>query len=79
MVKKTQKETDLMDPKGGVFEGEFLTAERVMQLADIPSKEQLLGMLVWTMVAPISGFMNAVTGNVKGLTVALSEMSQKDA
>lgn len=79
LVKQTQKETELMDPKGGVFEGEFLTAERVMQLAEIPSKEQLLGMLVGTMSAPLSGFMNAVTGNVKGFTVALSEMSQKEA
>lgn len=77
LVKITQKETELLDPKCGVFEGEFLTAERVMQLADIPSREVLLGRLVGTMVAPISGFMNAVTGNVKGFTVALNEISKK--
>lgn len=77
LVKKTQKETELLDPKGGIFEGEFLTAERVMQLADIPSREVLLGRLLGTMVGPLSGFMNAVTGNVKGFTVALSEISKK--
>jgi large subunit ribosomal protein L10 len=78
LVKKLQKDTERLDARGGVYEGKFLSESQVMQLADIPSKEELLGMLVGTMVAPISGFMNAVTGNVRGLTVALNELSLKD-
>jgi large subunit ribosomal protein L10 len=62
-----------------VFEGEFLTEEKVMQLAEIPSREELLGMLVGSMSAPLTGFMNAVTGNVKGLTVALKGISEKES
>ena len=79
LVKETQKETQLFDAKGGVFEGEFLSEEKVMQLAEIPSKEVLLGQLVGSMSAPLSGFMNAVTGNIRGLTMVLKGISEKKA
>ncbi len=79
LVKETQKETQLLGAKGGVFEGEFLSEEKVMQLAEIPSKEILLGKLVGSMSAPLSGFMNAVTGNVRGLTMVLKGISEKKA
>lgn len=79
LVKEVQKEKEVLDAKGGVYEGEFLTEERVMQLAEIPTREVLLAQLVGTMNAPLTGFMNAVTGNVKGLTVVLKGISEKDA
>ena len=79
LVKKIQKEMELLSPRSGVYEGEFLTAERVMQLADIPSREVLLSRLVGTMNAPLTGFMNAVTGNVRGLTMVLKGISEKKA
>ena len=79
LVKQTQKESELLSAKGGVFEGEFLSEERVMQLAEIPSREVLLSRLVGTMNAPLTGFMNAVTGNVRGLTMVLKGISEKNA
>jgi large subunit ribosomal protein L10 len=79
LIKQLQKETELLSAKGGVYEGEFLSEEKVMQLAEIPSREVLLSQLVGTMNAPLSGFMNAVTGNVKGLTVVLKGISEKNA
>ena len=77
LVKKIQKETDLFNARGGVYEGLFLSEEKVMQLAEIPSREELLGMLVGSMSAPLTGFMNAITGNVKGLTVVLKGVSEQ--
>lgn len=79
LVKATQKESELLNAKGGVFEGVFLSEERVMQLAEIPSKEVLLAKLLGSMTAPLSGFMNAVTGNVRGLTMVLKGISEKKA
>lgn len=79
LIKEIQKKTTLFDARGGVYEGEFLTAEKVMQLAEIPSKEILLGKLLGTMSAPVSGFMNALTGNVRGLTMVLKGISEKSA
>ncbi len=79
LVKEMQKETDLLNAKYGVYEGEFLSEERVMQLAEIPSREVLLSRLVGTMNAPLTGFMNAITGNVRGLTMVLKGISEKSA
>lgn len=79
LVKEMQKETELLDAKFGVYEGEFLSEERVMQLAEIPSREVLLSRLVGTMNAPLTGFMNAITGNVRGLTMVLKGISEKNA
>lgn len=77
LVKKVQKELELLSPRNGVYQGEFLTAQRVMQLADIPSREVLLSRLVGTMNAPLTGFMNVLTGNVRGLTMVLKGISEK--
>jgi len=79
LVKEIQKDTEAMGAKGGVYEGQFLNEEKVMQLAEIPSREQLLSMLVGSMSAPLSGFINAITGNVRGLTVALKGISEKES
>ena len=77
LIKKIQDDQELLQTRGGVYEGDFLSEDQVMQLADIPSRDVLLGMLVGTMSAPLTGFMNAITGNVKSLTVALKGISEK--
>jgi Ribosomal protein L10 len=79
LVREIQKEKEVLGAKGGVYEGEFLSEQKVMQLAEIPSREVLLAQLVGTMNAPLTGFMNAITGNVKGLTVVLKGISEKNA
>ena len=79
LIKEIQKEKEILGAKGGVYEGEFLSEEKVMQLAEIPSREVLLSQLVGTINAPLTGFMNAITGNVKGLTVVLKGISEKSA
>ncbi|MDD2578121.1 MAG: 50S ribosomal protein L10 [Candidatus Dojkabacteria bacterium] len=79
LIKEMQKETDLLNAKSGVYEGLFLTEQEVMQLAEIPTKEVLLAQLVGTLNAPLSGFVNAATGNIRGLTMVLKGISEKDA
>ncbi len=79
LIKEIQKEKEILGAKGGVYEGEFLSEEKVMQLAEIPSREVLLSQLVGTINAPLTGFMNAAVGNIKGLTVVLKGISEKSA
>ncbi len=79
LVKEVQIETEKLGARGGVYEGQFLSEEKVKQLAEIPSREELLGMLAGSLSAPLTGFMNAITGNVRGLTVALKGISEKES
>ena len=55
----------------GVLENKVISGKDVMALAMLPSKDQLLAKLVGTINAPISGFVNALAGNLKNLVGVL--------
>lgn len=62
---------------GGYLDRAMLDAIVLKQIANLPSKQELLGMLVQTIAAPLSGFMNVLQGNTKGLVVALNAIANK--
>lgn len=53
-------------------DGRFLAADDVKALADLPSKDHLRAMLVGTVAAPLSGFVNVLSGNVRGVMNVLN-------
>lgn len=63
----------------GVLEGQVISADKVSQLASLPTKQQLLGQLVGTLNAPVSGFVNVLAGNLRGLVTVLSAVQEKKA
>ena len=63
------KENDYYKIKGGVIEGKVMTAEEIITLAKLPSKETLLSMLA-----------GALLGNISKFAVALDQVKiQKEA
>ena len=54
------KENDFYKIKGGVIEGKVMTAEEIVALAKLPSKETLLSMLAGALLANISKFAVAL-------------------
>lgn len=62
---------------GGILEGSFIDAAKVMELSKLPSKQQLYAKLVGTINAPVSGFVNVLAGNIRGLLNVLNAV--KDA
>ena len=61
---------------GGFFEGKLRDAEEIIDLAQIPSKEELLVKLVSSLSAPISNLVNVLEANIKGLVYALSAIKK---
>jgi len=59
---------------GGVFENEFIGREKVIELAKIPSREELLGRIVGSIQAPIANFANALQGNIRNLFYILNNI-----
>jgi large subunit ribosomal protein L10 len=57
-------------------DGAFIGPEDVKALASLPSKEQLRGMLVGTIAAPLSGFVNVLSGNVRGVLNVLNARAE---
>ena len=63
------KDNDFYKIKGGIIEGKVMSAEEIITLARLPSKETLIGMLA-----------GALLGNISKLAVALNEVkAQKEA
>jgi len=62
---------------GGLLDGVWMDAAQVKALAALPSKQELLGQVVATINAPISGFVNVLAGNLRNLVTVLGAI--KDA
>ena len=63
----------------GILENKLIDASMVKSLAKLPSKQQLLGQLVSTLNAPVSGFVNVLAGNLRGLVTVLNAIKEKNA
>ena len=60
------KNNDYYKIKGGIIEGKVMTAEEIITLAKLPSKETLIGILA-----------GALLGNITKLAVALNEVKKQ--
>jgi len=45
---------------GGIFEGRFIEKERVLELANIPPRNELLGRLVGSLSSPMASFVRVL-------------------
>lgn len=62
---------------GGILEGRVISAEEVDNLAKLPSKQQLYAQLVGSLNAPVSGFVNVLSGNLRSLVYVLKAIEAK--
>ena len=67
------KENENLKILGGFFEDKFRTAEDIIVLAQLPSREELLAKLLGTISAPVSNFVSVLQGNIKGLITVLAK------
>ena len=60
------KDNDFYKIKGGIIDGKVMTAEEIITLAKLPSRQELLGMLA-----------GALLGNISKLAVGLNEVCKQ--
>lgn len=70
------KENENLKILGGFFEGKFIGEDVVAELANIPSREELLARLVGSISAPVSNLVYVLQGNIKGLLFTLSAIKK---
>jgi large subunit ribosomal protein L10 len=75
-LKEIQDEHEVMNTRMAVLFGEFAEAAKVDALAQIPSKEELYAKIVGSLNSPLSGFAQVLSGNVRDLVYALSEIAR---
>ncbi|MFQ7280916.1 MAG: 50S ribosomal protein L10, partial [Christensenellales bacterium] len=71
------KETEKTEIKAGVLEGKVVDVAAVKALASLPSREVLLAKVLGSMNAPITGFVTALSGNIRNLLYVLNAIGEK--
>lgn len=77
IIAKMAKVNENLKIAGGILGKKILGAEEVMALSKLPSKDELLAKLVGTLNAPVSGFVNVLAGNLRGLVQVLKAVGEK--
>lgn len=62
---------------GGILEGRLLSKAEIEAVSQLPSKPELYARLVGSLNAPISGFVNTLSGNLKNLVYVLKAIEEK--
>lgn len=78
LVAKYKKSSDgKLNFAGGILENKFLSVEEVTALSALPGREELYAKLVGSINAPVSGFVNVLAGNLRGLVTVLKAVGEK--
>ena len=70
---------DKFNIKAGFVEGKIVEVAEINALAKLPSREELVAQTLRGFNAPISGFVNVLNANIRGLVIALNQIAQKSA
>jgi large subunit ribosomal protein L10 len=65
--------------RGGLLQGDILDAEGVRTLATLPPREVLVGQVVGTMAAPLTGLVTVLQGTISGFVRALNRVAEQRA
>jgi large subunit ribosomal protein L10 len=76
IISKFAKANNNLKVVGGILEGKELGVDEVIALAKLPSKQELLAKFVGTINAPVSNFVNVLSGNLSGFVRALKAISE---
>lgn len=74
---KFSKTHDKVTLVGGVFDGKLLSAAEAMELAQMPSREELLAKFVGMLRSPLVSFAGICSSPLSGFARALDQMAEK--
>lgn len=63
--------------KGGMMNGDALTAEQIQSIARLPAREVLHGQLVGTIAAPLTQLVRTLNALISGLAVQLQQVAEQ--
>lgn len=67
------KEHENLEIISGIAGGKYVPREYVINLANLPSKEELYAKIVGSLALPLRGFLSVLQGNLRGLVSVLSQ------
>lgn len=76
LIKALGKDHPNLKMDGGILSKAIIGKDMVLQLADLPSKQQLLGQLVSVIAGPARGLVTVLSGNSRKLVYALNAIAE---
>jgi large subunit ribosomal protein L10 len=75
---KFAKTSEALELTGGISDGKVVGQDTILQLAQLPSKEELLARLVGSLQSPISGFHTVLHGTMRGFVQVCKQLSERE-
>ena len=72
-----RREHDLLDFKGGRMDGDVLSADEILAISRLPSRDVLHGQLVGVLAHPIGGLVRTLNQLIQGLAVQLGQIAEQ--
>jgi len=72
------KEYEGLTLKGGMMDGEPFGPAQAVQLAQIPSREELIAKMLGSLQAPIQGFQGVLHGTIRKFVGTLQAIAEKE-
>jgi large subunit ribosomal protein L10 len=76
---KVKENKDSIKVLFGFLDKKQISAEKVQELANLPTRDVLLAQVLATMKAPISGFVNVLAGNMRKVLYLLNAIKEQKA
>ena len=76
-IAQFKREHDVLDFKGGLMNGEPLTAEQLGALSRLPARDVLRGQLVGVIASPITGLVRTLNALIAGLAIQLRQVADE--
>jgi len=73
------KTNDKLVILGGVIDGKDASAKDILEIASLPSREELLAKMLGSLNSPITGFLRVLNGPAAGFVRALNAIAEKKA
>lgn len=73
---KARKESPELKILGGFFQQKFISSEQVLELARLPTREELLAQLAGTLAGPLAGFVRVLNGPLINFTTLISKLTK---
>ena len=74
---KFAKDVPTVQFKGALLNGQIVPAVEIQNIANLPTREELVSKLLYLMQSPIRGLVTVLQANIRNLAVVLDQIAKK--
>jgi large subunit ribosomal protein L10 len=77
VLTKFAKDVPVVQFKGAMLGGQIVAAAEIQNIANLPSREELIGKLLYLMQHPIRGLAVVLNGTIRNMAVVLDQIAKQ--